>query len=630
MTFDKTYWAKADVGMPYSVQQIFNYLKIDETLATIVASAYFNTLAGGDNFRKYDLINIQASDDVGIYQVSSETNATPVTVVSIIDASIIPAGAIMNSHVNASALIAWSKMALLTEGNLLLGDASNVAVVTDFSTDTQIGVGDGTTFASVAMSGDATLANTGALTIAALAVDNGKVSASAAIAYSKLAALTEGNILLGDNSNVAVVTDFSTDTQIGVGNGTTFASVAMSGDATLANTGALTIAALAIDNSKVATAAAIAWTKMAALTEGNLLLGDNSNVAVVTDFSTDTQIGVGNGTTFASVAMSGDATLANTGALTVAALAIDNGKLAALAVDNAKVATAAAIAYSKLAALTEGNILLGDNSNVAVVTDFSTDTQIGVGNGTTFASVAVSGDATLANTGALTVAALAIDNGKLAALAVDNAKVATAAAIAWSKMAALTEGNLLLGDNSNVAVVTDFSTNAQIGVGDGTTFNSVAMSGDIAIDNAGATTIQASAVDESMISPNTLTGLVAADVADANVIGGLPQIFRIATAGGATANTDVTVTHKIRVIDVWVVNTGLGTAGDTIQVFNGANNITDAIDINNADMTIGRTITIDDSYHEIAPAGTLRVTETDGGGTDSPSTVVYVSAIRVA
>jgi len=442
--------------------------------------------------------------------------------------------------------------------------------------------------------------------------------------------LAQGSVYVGNASDKAVALDASTDTQILVGNGTTITSVAMSSDATMTNAGVLTIANLAINNAKVSATAAIAYSKLAALTEGSILLGDNSNVAVVTDVKTDTQILVGNGTTIASVAMSGDATLANTGALTVAALAIDNGKLAALAVDNAKVATAAAIDYSKLAALTEGSILLGDNSNVAVVTDVKTDTQILVGNGTTIASVVVSGDATLANTGALTVAALAIDNGKLAALAVDNAKVATAAAIVWSKMAALTEGNLLLGDNSNVAVVTDFSANAQIGIGDGTTFASVAVSGDIAIDNAGATTIQAGAVDEAMINPNTLTGTVTADVANANVIGGLPQIFRIDTAGGATANTDVTVTHKIRVIDAWVVNTGLGTAGDTIQIFNGANNITDAIDINNADQTIGRATTIDDAYHEVAASGTLRVTETDGGGTDSPSTIVYVSAIRVA
>lgn len=185
MTFDKMKWAKADVGYSYEVQQIFNYIKIDETLATIVASGYFNSITA--DLRKYDIINIQASDDVNIYQVTSTTGATTVTIASIIDASIIPDGAITNAKVNAAALIDWSKMALLTEGNLLLGNGSNVATVTDFSTDTQIGVGDGTTFASVAVSGDATLANTGALTIAANAITTAKIL-DANVTLAKLAA----------------------------------------------------------------------------------------------------------------------------------------------------------------------------------------------------------------------------------------------------------------------------------------------------------------------------------------------------------------------------------------------------------------------------------------------------------
>lgn len=529
MTFDKDYLARISTSGSERPPVWRSYVSSADTLATVIASGYFNDKI--NDWAVNDVIHIQASNGYGLYKVTSVT--TNVTV----EAYDIP------------------------EGNL---------------------------------------------------------------------DLTYGSIFVGDATGKATELVAKTDTQLLVGNGTTLASVAMSGDATLANTGALTIAAGAIDNGKVNAAAAIAWSKMAALTEGSLLLGNATNVATVTDFSTDTQIGVGNGTTFVSVAVSGDATLANTGALTIAAGAVDNGKLAANAVDNSKVDAAAAIAWSKMAALTEGNLLLGSAANVATVTDFSTDGQIGVGDGTTFNSVAVSGDATLANTGALTIAAGAIDNGKVNA----------AAAIAWSKMAALTEGNLLVGSAANVATVTDFSANAQIGIGDGTTFNSVAVSGDMTITNAGVVTIANDAittvkilnsnVTEGKIAPNTLTGTVVGNTADAPVIGGIPVIFPIATAGGATANTDVTSTHKIRIVDVWVVNTGLGTAGDTIQIFNGASAITDAIDINKADETVTRAGTIDDVQAVIAAAGTLRVTETDGGGADSPSTIVYVLAIRSA
>ena len=128
-------------------------------------------------------------------------------------ASTLASGVVNNTNVGASAAIAFSKLASLTSGNVLVGSASNVPT-------------------SVAVSGDATISNTGAVTIANSAVTNAKVSASAAIDFSKLASLTSANILVGNVSNVA-------------------ASVAMSGDATLSNAGAITIANDAITTVKI-------------------------------------------------------------------------------------------------------------------------------------------------------------------------------------------------------------------------------------------------------------------------------------------------------------------------------------------------------------------------------------------
>ena len=59
----------------------------------------------------------------------------------------------------------------LAEGSIYIGDSSNVTSEVDFSTDTYIGVGDGTTFNSVAMSGDATIANDGTVTVDAATGD---------------------------------------------------------------------------------------------------------------------------------------------------------------------------------------------------------------------------------------------------------------------------------------------------------------------------------------------------------------------------------------------------------------------------------------------------------------------------
>ena len=75
-------------------------------------------------------------------------------------------------------------------------------------------------------------------------------------------------------------------------------------------------------------------------------------------------------------------------------------------VTNAKVASNAAIAFSKLASLTSGNILVGNASNQA-------------------ASVALSGDATISNTGVLAIAAGAVVTADLANSAVTSAKVDT-------------------------------------------------------------------------------------------------------------------------------------------------------------------------------------------------------------
>lgn len=126
-----------------------------------------------------------------------------------------------------------------------------------------------------------------------------------------------------------------------------------------------------------------------------------------------------------------------------------------------------------------------------------------------------------------------------------------------------------------------------------------------------------------------LNGSSAKVVADANVIGGIPVEHRVLVAGGANANTDVVLTHKTRVTDVKVVLKGAGTAGSLITVKNGATAITDAIDISGGlDKACFRDSSIDDAQHEIAAAGTLRVTNASTGG-DCPSCEVYVRGFRV-
>ena len=113
---------------------------------------------------------------------------------------------------------------------------------------------------------------------------------------------------------------------------------AMSGDATIDDVGAFTIADDAVSN-----------TKLANIAQGSVKVGGGSNAPTDLDAKTSGQILVGDGTDIASVAVSGDVTLASNGAVTIgndkidsqhyAAASIDNEHLADSAVDSSELAT---------------------------------------------------------------------------------------------------------------------------------------------------------------------------------------------------------------------------------------------------------------------------------------------------
>lgn len=169
----------------------------------------------------------------------------------------------------------------LTSGHIFVGNASNVAT-------------------DVAMSGDISITNTGVTAIVAGVIVNADINAAAAIAFSKLAALPSAQILVGSAGNVAT-------------------AVAVTGDIAITNGGVTSIAAGAIVDADINAAAAIAFSKLAALTSGNILVGSAGNVAT-------------------SVAMSGDATIIASGAVTIANDAITTVKILDANVTLAKLA----------------------------------------------------------------------------------------------------------------------------------------------------------------------------------------------------------------------------------------------------------------------------------------------------
>lgn len=92
---------------------------------------------------------------------------------------------IVNADINASAAIAYSKLATLTSGNIVLGSSANVAT-------------------STAVTGDVTISNTGVTAIATGVIVNADINASAAIEGSKIVAATTsvvGAVQLSDSTS---------------------------------------------------------------------------------------------------------------------------------------------------------------------------------------------------------------------------------------------------------------------------------------------------------------------------------------------------------------------------------------------------------------------------------------------
>ncbi len=137
-----------------------------------------------------------------------------------------------------------------------------------------------------------------------------------------------------------------------------------------------------------------------------------------------------------------------------------------------------------------------------------------------------------------------------------------------------------------------------------------------------------SPVSLAAISDASLTAAKAAVVANANVIGGIPILFRIDCAD-ASADVDVVMTHKVRVIDAWGLNTGIAAhaTDDTWQVKNTADAITAAVAKTATVNAVKRIATIDPAKAEIAAGGKLRISTVKA---TNAAVTVYVLAIRVA
>jgi len=169
-------------------------------------------------------------------------------------------GKLSNFNISDTAEISIRKLAALTSGYIILGNSNNVPTSTE-------------------VTGDITISNSGVTSIATGSIINEDINESAAISLSKLESLASGQLIVGNGSNVPTATEIT-------------------GDITISNTGVTGISAGAIVDEDISPSASISLSKLEALTSGNIVVGDDSNVA-------------------SSVPMSGDVTISDTGVTTV-------------------------------------------------------------------------------------------------------------------------------------------------------------------------------------------------------------------------------------------------------------------------------------------------------------------------
>src|ERR1019366_1870347 len=340
--------------------------------------------------------------------------------------------------------IGWRNFA--NSGNLLLAVNSSDQLTFNGSpiqpllslSDGEMWIGDSTnTPIGRTLSGDVTVTDLGVTSIGALKITNAMLSNTASIAYGKLN-LT-GSIVNADIYSAAAIAYSKLSLSASIVNAD-IAPAAAIAYSKLVLTGAVLNADLAgsiayskliltgdIVNADIATAAAIAYSKLAALTASRVLVSDGSGIVSASSI-TNTTLGYLDATSSIQTQINGKQATLTLGNLTDAGtdgITVTGGTGAVVGSGTSLSQHVANVSNNGYLSSTDWSTFNGKQPAGSYLTALPSlaDTKIWVGNGSAVATaVNVSGDATLADTGALTLANTAVGAGSytLASITVDS------------------------------------------------------------------------------------------------------------------------------------------------------------------------------------------------------------------